>query len=372
MKIYGIVVAAGYSSRMGRLKALLPLGQRSVLERTVTALRDGGALDVFVVTGHEAERVAAAAQSCEAQVVHNPNFDSGMFSSIQAGVQALPKDCDAFFVLPVDIPLIRPCTIRALAMNFCERKAPVSIPCFQGQEGHPPLISATLIPAILAHGGTRGLRGVLSKFPHANLEMPDYGILHDLDTPDQYAWAKKRFTQREIPLPEEVTALWELAGTPHNTRKHCKAVAECACELAKWLNASRTAHDTVSPELIRAAALLHDVAKGQRSHERAGGTLLAGYGFLQISDIVGAHKDSFLPEHAPITEKELVFLADKITRGTERVTLAERYDATLERWAHDPEAVAAISARKARAQKLLQRFEHETGFCAHEQCASPS
>ncbi|ACS78358.1 DVU_1551 family NTP transferase [Maridesulfovibrio salexigens] len=363
MKIYGLILAAGFSSRMGKLKALLPLDGCTVLSRCIRSLVNGGASDVFVVTGHKADQVGAEAKVLGMHEIFNPDYEQGMFSSVRAGVQGLPSDTAAFLVLPVDIPLVRSSTIRALTFDYASAPADIIYPCFRGERGHPPLISAKLIPEILAHDGKGGLRAVLERHdPNAReLRMPDLGILRDLDTPEDYEQARA-ISRRRIPLPEECEALWELADTPHQTREHCKTVAEAACLMAEALNKTRNNKKILDLNVVKCAALMHDIAKLKRNHESAGAAILAGYGFSGIADIVAAHRDTDIKPDSPLTEQEIVFLADKLFQGTTPVSLDQRYGKTLERWKDDPEAVAAITGRLSRAKDLLQRYEQETGI----------
>src|SRR5271157_4270310 len=103
-----LVLAAGYSSRMGQFKPRLPVGGRSAIELAITAFREAGIEVVLVVTGHRAQELTAVLEGHRVRCVFNPKYDSGMYSSIVAGLKALPADTDACFILPADIPLVRP------------------------------------------------------------------------------------------------------------------------------------------------------------------------------------------------------------------------------------------------------------------------
>ncbi|WP_034603092.1 DVU_1551 family NTP transferase [Maridesulfovibrio frigidus] len=365
MKIYGIILAAGLSSRMGKLKALLPLDGMTVLATCINTLLDGGADEVFVVTGYRAEEIEDEANRLGVLAIHNSDYEQGMFSSVITGVKNLPSDTttsSAFFILPVDIPLVRSSTVRALTFDYKNSPAKIYYPCFKGERGHPPLISTKLIPDILAHDGTGGLRTVLDRYNSEakNKKMPDIGIIHDMDTPEDYEKALKFYRKKRFPVTEECEVLWEIANTPLKTQEHCKTVAMAACILAETLNKSRNAQPRLDIDVVQSAALMHDVAKITRNHEAAGGTLLSGYGFTSISDIVASHRDTNIPPNHPITEKEIVFLADKFIKGTTLIPLRERYEKTFCKWADDPDAVKAIKGRRIRAESLLSRYEDET------------
>lgn len=186
-ELAAIVPAAGLSSRSTGFKPLLELGGRTLLSRAVGLFLRAGVARVVVVTGHQAERVTGAAAALGATPVFNRDFRTGMFSSVQAGVRALPRGCAGFFVLPVDVPLVRPATVRALARAFGGADGEVFVPAYHGHPGHPPLIPAALIPAILGSDGQGGLRALLQARGVRQLPVSDQGVLLDVDTDADFA-----------------------------------------------------------------------------------------------------------------------------------------------------------------------------------------
>lgn len=193
--ISAIILAAGYSRRMGTLKATLKLGDRTVLERSIGLFRDLGIKDVIVVTGHGAEQIAPIVYSCGVRAILNTQFEQGMFSSVQSGVKAVKKSSHAFFVLPVDIPLVRPQTIRDLLEGYQMEKGQILFPMFLGKRGHPPLVDACYRNEILSYSGEGGLRAIFRNHEEEsiNVEVADEMILSDLDTPDDYTAFVSRF-----------------------------------------------------------------------------------------------------------------------------------------------------------------------------------
>ena len=111
--IVAIVLAAGFSSRMGAFKPLLPFGERTLVDHVVTNLRAAGVERIHVVTGFQADALAPELTRLGVTRAHNPDFAAGMFSSVQAGVASLPADADAFLLAPVDVPLLRAVDDRA-------------------------------------------------------------------------------------------------------------------------------------------------------------------------------------------------------------------------------------------------------------------
>ena len=135
-KIAGLIVAAGYSTRMGALKPLLPLGGKTVLETAVDSLRQGGIQDVRVVVGHRAEEVNPVLERRNVRIVENQRYAEGMFSSIVAGLKTLAGETEAVFLLPGDNPLIRRHSIKEMVRAYRKTGAAVVYPVFTGQKGH--------------------------------------------------------------------------------------------------------------------------------------------------------------------------------------------------------------------------------------------
>ena len=168
----GIVLAAGYSSRMrGKLKPLLPFGKSSMLGTAVGVLHAGGVERVCVVTGNECEAVAEEALRHGAVPVHNPAFAEGMFSSIRAGLaywaETSRQLLGAVFLLPVDAALVRSHSIAAIRRTWKDiepeqRPGAVIIPAFSGKTGHPPLLGAAHILPVLQGALPGGLRDYLA------------------------------------------------------------------------------------------------------------------------------------------------------------------------------------------------------------------
>lgn len=188
-KIAAVILAAGYSSRMGELKPLLPMGEGTVIEAVLQTFFRAGICDVRVVVGHGADRLLPVLEKLPVKIVHNPCYEKGMFSSVQAGGKDLEESgAEAFFLLPADYPLIAEGTLMGLMELYDRNPVMVIYPCYEGQRGHPPLLSCRVIREILDYGGQGGLRELLGKYEEEALELPveDEGILLDMDTWEDY------------------------------------------------------------------------------------------------------------------------------------------------------------------------------------------
>ncbi len=362
-----IILAAGFSSRMGELKALLPLGGRTVLEHCVALFRDCGIEDVVVVTGHRADAVGAMAEAAGARVAFNPDYAEGMYGSIRTGVGQLAPNCPGFFLLPVDIPLLRRGTVHLLVRSFIESGAMLSYPVFAGRRGHPPLIHGACIHAILKERAPEGgLRSLLARIEAEQpaevreVQVADASIHVDLDTPEEFLAGCLRFDRRGWPTMAECEAiLTHIHPMPAKGLAHGRAVAEVAVALAAAVN-RHTGRD-VDPELCRVCGWLHDLAKGHPHHEAEGARWLEALGFDRAAAIVAAHKDLAWSPEMGIGERELVHLADKLVRGSRLVRIEERFEEKLALYGNDPQAVHAIHGRYQLALRLAAAVEAAMG-----------
>jgi len=362
-----IILAAGLSARMGELKALLPLGGRPLLAHCVALFHDCGIDDVVVVTGHRAEAVEAAAQAAGARVARNPDYAGGMVGSIRTGVGQLAAHCPGFFLLPVDMPLVRRGAVHLLARAFAETRAMIFHPVFAGRRGHPPLIHGDCIPSILeARSPEGGLRAVLARIEAEQpcqvreVQVADANIHVDLDTPEDFRAGSRRFEHRGWPTVAECEAiLAHIHPMPAKGLAHGRAVAGVAVAMAEAINSHSGLGLDV--ELCRVCGWLHDLAKGHPQHEAEGARWLAALGFDRAAAVVAAHKDMDWTPEMGIGERELVHLADKLVRGSQLVGIEERFGEKLRLYRDDAAALRAIHSRYQLARQLAAAVEAAMG-----------
>ena len=199
---WAVLLAAGESSRMGRLKALLPWRGQTLLQHQVSALRDGGADRVVVVLGHRAGELRPLLEGLEGvDWVLNPDYLQGKTTSIKAGLSAiiscLPLDGEGqgggegvrdILLLNVDQPRSAADIARIIDTHRVG-DATVTIPTCGGKGGHPIVLSAELLSELLAiDEESQGVKAVVQRRPESvnrfPLENPE--ILLDLNTPEQY------------------------------------------------------------------------------------------------------------------------------------------------------------------------------------------
>lgn len=185
METGAVVVAAGISSRMGDFKPMLSIGEISVAQRVVATLRQAGAERVVVVTGYNADELERHLSKSGAVFVRNEEYrTTEMFDSALIGLKYIRGKCDRILFTPVDVPLFTAATVRELLDSGAELACPVC----GGQRGHPILMSPDVVDRLLRDSGEDGLKGALGRcgVPMTLVDVPDPGILHDADTPEDY------------------------------------------------------------------------------------------------------------------------------------------------------------------------------------------
>ena len=196
--ISAIILAAGFSSRMKRFKPLLRIGEKTFAEHAIALFKSAGIGNVVTVVGHLSEKLIPVVKAASSRYVINDRYDNGMYSSIQTGVKALRHPCDAFFLLPVDIPLVRPATVRQLVDGFYRHAAPsVCHPRFESRRGHPPLINAGLVDRILTYNGADGLRGLLRSVEDQAIDITvDDPFIHlDADSDEALRVLREKYSR---------------------------------------------------------------------------------------------------------------------------------------------------------------------------------
>jgi len=182
-QVAGVLLAAGEGRRLGTPKALVELGGRRLVDRGIDLLRDGGAAPVLVVMGAVRFSVPGVLS------VHNPDWPTGMGSSLAAGLRALPEDSAAAVIALVDQPLIGVDAVRRLIAAYLAG-AEIVVATYHGKPRNPVLLARRHWAGVLeAAVGDAGARPYLRAHPDlvTEVECADTGRPDDVDTPDDLA-----------------------------------------------------------------------------------------------------------------------------------------------------------------------------------------
>ena len=189
-RVAAVLLAAGESTRMRELKALLPWQGQPLIAHHVTSLHEAGYEPIVVVLGHEAERVGEALpDDVSTMVLFNPRYEQGRATSIVTGMlELLGADVDGVLIISVDQPRSS-AMLRLLREAWEREQPPIAVPSLDGKPGHPPLFGAELIPELLqVTEEAEGLRQVMRNFHDGRLLVPtdDPLTLTNLNTREEY------------------------------------------------------------------------------------------------------------------------------------------------------------------------------------------
>ncbi|MFD0922496.1 nucleotidyltransferase family protein [Saccharopolyspora rosea] len=177
------MLAAGAGRRFGMPKALVDYGGELLVDRAARVLAEGGCSPVVVVLGAAADRVRERAALTGASVVDNPEWPTGMGSSLRVALAALAAtDVDAALVLPVDMPGIGAEAVRRVA----ELAAPDALAAAShgGGRSHPVLLGRDHWSGVRAAAtGDAGARGYLRDRDVILVACDDVSTGFDVDRP---------------------------------------------------------------------------------------------------------------------------------------------------------------------------------------------
>ncbi len=348
MNFGAVIVAAGLSSRMGDFKPMLKIGSLSVVQHVISAFRQAGIQQIAVVTGRNAAQLREHLSDSDVIFLHNEHYQTTqMFDSAKIGLSFMKDCCDRIFFTPVDIPLFSPLTVKKLM----ESNSKLASPVHAGKQGHPLLMSAAVIDAILEDCGEGGLKGAVARLglPMAHVEVDDAGVLCDADTPEEFQALLAQYHRSRNTLYPSDTEMEQMlieADTPEHVRAHCEAVAAKAAHLASQID------QPINHGLLRAACLLHDMARAShKDHAAAAADYLSRKGYLILAEIIGQHHDLKFPTSI---EAQLLYLADKLVQGTREVTLYQRFSASRQKCT----TTEAIQIWERRYRDALQIAQH--------------
>jgi CTP:molybdopterin cytidylyltransferase MocA len=172
-RVAGLLLAAGQGARLGMPKALLEHQGERLVDRGVRLLEEGGCHPVVVVLG------AATPQVRRAVTVQNPDWASGMGSSLRVGLAAVPAEAEAVVIALVDQPFVRPEAVRALI----GAGAGVAVATYDGRRRNPVLIERAHFAEVAALArGDVGARPFLAAHPELVTEVACPGDPTDIDT----------------------------------------------------------------------------------------------------------------------------------------------------------------------------------------------
>lgn len=189
-----VMLAAGLSSRMGKWKMMMPWGEGTILD---SALSSALAFcdRVVLVTGFRGDELRAYyGDHPRIDIVHNADFEAGMFSSIQRGAAAVTAE--RFFLALGDMPEVTPGVYRALWSR--PERGSCLIPGYDRGKGHPVLLPPQAQALIRSAPEGATMKDVVRQLETTVVPVNARGIHWDVDTPLDYAEVGRMCREQEM------------------------------------------------------------------------------------------------------------------------------------------------------------------------------
>ena len=184
-RVASVILAAGDSRRMGRPKALLPLGRKTFLQHVLDCHLTLGT-DPWVVLGRQHRQIRSRLEPAAARVLVNPDPDRGPLSSLLLVLKEL-DGYDGALVHAVDHPLVAKSTLRALLREHSRCPACILIPRHRGKKGHPVLFPQRFFAELKQAPMNQGARWVVRRRLSSQLlvSVVDSGVVTNINLPEQ-------------------------------------------------------------------------------------------------------------------------------------------------------------------------------------------
>jgi molybdenum cofactor cytidylyltransferase len=186
--IWAMILAAGESKRMGKPKLLLPFGEKTIIETIVETVVSSKVEKTLVILGSDRETIEEKIKNSPVEIVYNPDFRSGMLSSVQCGFKALSEETRAVLVVLGDQPKTSTSVINKLIDAYRSSGKGIVLPVYKKERGHPVLIDVKYGEEVENLSPEIGLRGTVYNHPEDILEVDveTPSIFQDIDDESDY------------------------------------------------------------------------------------------------------------------------------------------------------------------------------------------
>jgi molybdenum cofactor cytidylyltransferase len=192
-KIYTVILAAGFSSRLGFNKLILKIDGKTVIRKAVEPFIASGCRKIFIITGFEENKIRHALHGFSVEYINNQHYSEGMSSSIKAALPFI-KDGEGVFFHLGDKPLIEKGVVMQMKSAFERSNKAILVPVYNGMKGHPVLMNIVpYIKEIETLTGEKGLREIIERHPEDTLHVQGTeGNILDIDTVEDVELLRKR------------------------------------------------------------------------------------------------------------------------------------------------------------------------------------
>jgi len=187
-EIWGIILAAGESKRMGSPKMLMPFKGKTIIENVIGTVMESGVNKTIVVLGSGSTGIRQLIDHMPVKCCFNENYQQGMLSSVKCGFRNLPDKFGAALIFLGDQPMVKIPVINSLIDAYRNSGKGIVIPVTGNKRGHPLLIDSKYRHEVENLDSGAGLNVLAKNYSYdvSEVDVNTSSILKDIDTIDDY------------------------------------------------------------------------------------------------------------------------------------------------------------------------------------------
>lgn len=366
MKIKGLIVAAGLSSRMKDFKPLMKIENKPLIINTIDSLKKGGIEDISIVVGYRGEEIEKCVKDKNVNIIYNNNYNNTfMYDSFKLGLNRIKNNCDGIVFLPGDVGFVSKYTIDLLIKEINKSDSKIIYPVYKNTVGHPPIISSKCFEYLLNYDGNNGLKGAMQNFEEDSKKIytPDKFILCDMDYQEDFYRVKYDFENRQTISCEDCRYLLSYFDVSQSIINHSRKVKEICEDLSNSINKYKK---IINVDLVKSASILHDIKRKEKNHSKVGADLLKSLGYEKVADIVKTHMNLDEGMEDLINENTILYYGDKLVIEDKFVNLDIKFENKLNKFKNNREAQENIMKKykaalniKSNIISIIGRNEYE-------------
>lgn len=180
----GIILAGGYSRRLGKNKMSILYQSQPVIMHTLRQMKEV-CEHIYVVTGFYHDEISEIVNHLDGvDTVYNENYEQGMFSSVKKGVECVKHD---FFIIPGDYPMVDKRIYEKIKLGT----KGIRVPSFSFKLGHPIFFNQSY-KDVLLNTMYDNLKSFRNAYDYEIIDVDDEGILFDIDTIEDFNRLKEK------------------------------------------------------------------------------------------------------------------------------------------------------------------------------------